>query len=216
MPEGRLVRLVYRADNRQVIEANRQTAASSDKLAETMSRNARCTTAAMRATGSALESVGRTMTNVGVGMIAAGYAGVKSAIAFSTQMERIHTQAGATQREVNKMTAAINAYVAAGKSTATTTELAQGLFFIESVGIRGPRAMKALSLSEQAAAISGANSTDVSSAFASAITASHTPVSQYQNLMAQLSATVAAGKLNFRGLTDALVVDQQGALVPIR
>ena len=68
---------------------------------------------------------------------------------FSASMERLHTQAGATQGEVTKMTKAIQSYVAAGKSASTSQELAQGLFYIESVGLRGPQAFKALQLSDR-------------------------------------------------------------------
>ena len=77
------------------------------------------------------------MTTVGVGIgIAAGVA-VKASMNFQQSMEQVRTQAGASQGEVNNMTKAIEGYVAAGKSASTPQELAQGLFFFESVGLRG-------------------------------------------------------------------------------
>src|SRR5690348_4046928 len=116
---GRLVELVFRANNRSVIRAFEEISGASDKTSRTVARNAERQRAAMRAVGRSAESVGRGMTYVGAGMAALGYAGVKTSLDFSTSMERIRTQAGASQAEVNRMSRAIDGYVASGKSAAT-------------------------------------------------------------------------------------------------
>ncbi len=204
MAEGRLVELVFRGDARSVTRAYSEIAAGSDKTAATVRRNAARQDAAMRKSATAMGAVGRSMMVAGAGIGALGYLGIKSSLQFQTAMTRIQTQAGASSKEVTRMTKAINQFVASGKSSATTTELAAGLYNIESVGMRGAKAFEALKLSEEASAISGANLTDVTRAFAGAATASHVPIAGLTSLMAMMNATVGSGMITFQDLTTGL------------
>jgi TP901 family phage tail tape measure protein len=103
--------------------------------------------------------MGKQAMAIGGVMVAAsgmlGYETVKMASAFQTQMERVHTQAGASQAEVDSLSNKVLAL--AGATGQGPEKLAEALYHVESVGYRGAAAMSVLNETAKLATISGAS-----------------------------------------------------------
>jgi TP901 family phage tail tape measure protein len=159
----------------------------------------------MKNAGAGMKKVGGQMTSaftVPFALIAG--VGVKTALDFSDAMEQITTQAGASQREVNLMSKSVMAYAESGKSTHGPNALAEGLFFIESAGFRGKRAMDAMVKSEQLATVGHADLGKTSKTVAAAMA---TQIKGTQNLtetVGIMNATVGIGSMRFEDLLSAM------------
>lgn len=126
----------------------------------------------------------------------------KWAIDFQREMEMVHTQAGASQAEVTKMSAAV---LDLAKSTQQgPDELAQALFHIESVGYRGAKAMDVLKTATKGAAVGGANLEDTASALAAVTLTNIKGTENYNHAMGVLNATIGAGNMRMGDLLEAL------------
>jgi len=155
-----------------------------------------------------MQSFGRAMTmyvTIPIGIAAA--ASTKMFIDFQKNMELIHTQAGASQAEVNAQTKNVLAYAAGGTSPLGPTALSQALFHLESLGLRGSAAMSALKVSAQAAGLGMANIEDVATALGGAVTAFYDKASgstkQYNTVMGTMNAIVGSGNMRLADLTAA-------------
>jgi len=152
--------------------------------------------------GSALSSMGKLTLGAGiVGFTAAAYEGVKGAAALQKQMEMIHTQAGATQAEVGKMTGAVE-----GMSASVGTgpqQLAEGLYHVESVGLRGAKAMNVLKIAAEGAKVGNANLVDVTNALDAAIVSGISGVQNYGQAMGAMNSIVGSGDMKMQDLADA-------------
>src|SRR5436190_21715186 len=73
--------------------------------------------------------------------VAIGVASVKAAADFEHSMTLVQTQAGASAREVHKLSDAILNFAASGKTEFGPNELATALYSVESAGIHGAKAM---------------------------------------------------------------------------
>ena len=82
--------------------------------------------------------------------------------------------------------------------------LAQGLYHLESLGIRGSKALKALALASQESAISGADLEQTTSALGAAIYVGIKGTGNLRDDMGILNATVGAGNMRMQDLVDAL------------
>src|SRR6266540_2446022 len=79
----------------------------------------------------------------------AAVASIKLATEFDSAMERVHTQAGASQAEVEKMSGAM--LDLAPKVGTGPEALAESLFHVESVGLRGAKALDTVAASAKLA-----------------------------------------------------------------
>jgi len=159
--------------------------------------------ARMQAAGKRISGVGKTLThNLTLPILGVGVAAVKMGVDFQKQMEMIHTQAGASQHEVNKLSKAV--LQLAPSTTQGPGELAKALFHVESVGFRGAKAMNVLKVASQGAQIGQANLEETASAL-SAVTITNIKGTQnYQHAMAILNATIGAGNMRMTDLLEAL------------
>ncbi len=102
--------------------------------------------------------------------VASGIAAVASialATKFDSAMERVHTQAGAAQAEVEKMGPAL---LDLAPKVATGPEaLAESLFHIESVGLRGAKALDTVAASAKLAKVGNADLEQTTNAVAAAM-----------------------------------------------
>lgn len=151
-------------------------------------------------------SLGKTMTMYVTAPIAiAAAAATKMFIDFQRHMEQIHTQAGATQAEVNKLTPQVLNYaIQSGGSPIGPNDLSQGLYHLESLGLRGSKAMDALKISSQAAGLGIANLESVSTALGGAVVTDIKGTQNYNEAMGTLNATIGAGNMRMQDLTAAL------------
>lgn len=168
--------------------------------------------AAMLGVGAKMKAVGEGMTSAGrslsVGLTlpiaALGYAVVDSSMKFQASMELIRTQAGATQTEVDNMTKSVLALAQSGETGQGPQKLADGLYHLESLGLRGAQAMDALKTSAQAADLGIADMEGVTNALGAAIVTGIKGTQNMQQAMGLLDATIGQGNMRMDDMVAAL------------
>jgi TP901 family phage tail tape measure protein len=167
---------------------------------------------AMQSVGSKLKSVGDSMTSAGrtlsaevtLPIVALGTAVIETSMKFQASMELIRTQAGATQQEVDDMTKAILALSKSGETAQGPQKLADGLYHLESLGLRGKDAMAALKIAAQGADLGLANMEGVTNALGAAIVTGIKGTQSYSQAMGILDATIGQGNMRMEELVAAL------------
>lgn len=145
-----------------------------------------------------LVGVGAVIAAVGV----ASAVSVKMASDFQSSMLLIQTQAGASSEELKNMTQAVLALApAVGQSPQA---LAQGLFFIESAGFRGAKALDILKLSAEGAAVGHDSLADVSKALTSVLNSEIGGIHNATDAMGVMDSIVGHGKMTMQDLTGAI------------
>ena len=120
--------------------------------------------------GKSMKKVGSSLTrSVSMPLALAGGAAVKMAVDFQTSLTKIQTLVGATATEVK-------AYEQGIKSISSSTavgqkELAEGLFFITSAGLKGAEALDTLDVAAKASAMGMGEMDSVANALTSIMTA---------------------------------------------
>lgn len=157
----------------------------------------------MQSFGSSMMSAGRTLSMAFTApILAAGGAAVYMASNFGAAMEQIHTQAGASQAEVQSMSAAV---LDLAKTVPVGPEaLATGLYHVESLGLRGAQALDVLKFAAEGAALSGSNLEDTASALGAVIQSGIGGVHGYADAMGQLNGIVGAGNMRMQDLVTSL------------
>lgn len=139
---------------------------------------------------------------MGAAFIAASAYSVKMASDFQSSMTLIQTQAGASAKEVDMMSKAIlNLAPAVGS---TPKQLADALFFIESAGYSGAKALDILKLSAEGAKVGEADLADTAKAVTSILNSHIKGVKDATDAMGQMNAIVGAGKMKMEDLNSAL------------
>lgn len=160
--------------------------------------------AAMGTAGSAIAGGARLLRRAAFPLAAIGGLAVKSAADFQTAMELIHTQAGASQKEVEQLRGRVLAL--AKVSPQGPTQLANALYRLEGAGIRGKNAMKALTAASQLAAVGNADVESTAKTLSQTWFSGIKGAGNFQHVVAELNATVGAGDLRLNQLVDALGV----------
>ncbi len=211
MAAGRIIEIRVIMSDESAVAKLKALGLQSDATAAQMSRGFKRTGAGIRSIGTALERTGRMMTGVGLGMAAFGYVAVKSAVTFQTAMERIHTQAGSSQRDVDALTKAVLKLGGSGQVQYGPTDLANALYHIKSVAVgtypalsKTSVAMNVLRVAAEGAAIGGTSLEDTSTALMGVMFAIRAPVSKAAQVMEMINSTVGAGNLRMSDLTLAL------------
>jgi len=159
--------------------------------------------------GSQMIGFGRTMSMVGVPVAYVGYLAVKSAAQFQQAMTLLSTQAGMAKKSIGPMSAAVEGM--AGKFGATPTALADALYPIESIGKRGPEALRALKAAALGSAVgldSLQNTADaVTTVMASKIKGAGGPV----EAMSIMDRAIGLGKMHMQDLTESF----KSGIIPI-
>lgn len=157
----------------------------------------------LKSMGTAATTVGRDLTMaLTVPIVGIGAVSLVMANRFQAAMEQIRTQAGGTQQEVDNMSAAVLAM--AGTVPQGPQVLAEALFHLESLGLRGQAALDALRISAEGAAVGGANLTDVTNALGSAVVSGIGGVQDINQAMGTLNAIVGAGNMHMQDLAAAM------------
>src|SRR6185369_2174122 len=133
------------------------------------------------------------LAGLAIGVTAVGYESVKMAANFDQAMEMIHTQAGASQAEVESMKDAVLALAPA--VGIGPEKLAEGLYHIESSGMRGAQALDVLKQSAKLAQIGMADLDDVTYAMSGVMSVGMKDVRDASDAIAFMNATVGMGDM---------------------
>lgn len=196
------------------IAYRRELAALTEQANAAATADARRQAAALRAASAAAEAqtantlaaartIGHTLTSYITTPVALlGGVATKMAIDFNQQMLLIQTQAGATAAEVRNLTGAV--LDLAKTAPQSPTELAQGLYHLESLGLRGAKAIDTLKISSIAAGQGIANLEDVATALGGVVVTGIKGAQNYQKALDALVATVGVGNTRFEDLAGAV------------
>lgn len=162
--------------------------------------------------GTSMENAGKKMTGAGTAMsigltapiVALGTAIIDTSMKFESSMELIRTQAGASQQEVDNMTKSVLALSKSGETAQGPQALADGLYHLESLGLRGSAAMDALKVSAQGADLGLADMEGVTNALGAAIVTGIKGTQNMQQAMGLLDATIGQGNMRMDDLVAAL------------
>lgn len=165
---------------------------------------------AMQGLGKDLEGIGKSMTSVGKTMttditlplVAFATYAAKGAMDFQQAMTLVQTQAGASASEVQSLSKQVMQL--ATHSQQGPTQLAEGLYHIVSLGLQGQKAMDALKVASEGAAVGQENLADVATALGGAISSGIKGTSNYTNTMGALDAIIGAGNMKMQDLVGAL------------
>lgn len=150
-------------------------------------------------------AVGKIAKVGAVGLVALGLTAVKMSNTFQTEMLKIRTEGGATAKEFNNMRAGVLNLAKTGQSFGQgPTSLAQGLYHLESMGIRGSRALLGLKLASEEAAISGASLEDTTTSLGGALFIAAKGTNGLKGTMGALNAIAGSGNMRFQELNEAL------------
>lgn len=157
----------------------------------------------MQKSGTVMAKAGRKMTRrVTLPLLALTAVSGKMAMDFSQSMTLIETQAGAPQGEIRKLRGEILALAKA--SEFSPQELAEGLFRIESQGFRGAKAMEALNVSTELAAVGQANLEQTTIALTAATKSGIEGTEDMTITAARLNAAVGQSSMRLEDLVGAL------------
>ncbi len=175
-----------------------ETSGFSSGIGKAISDMGRAETAAGK-----LASVGKAAF-LGLGVAAVGFAAesVKMAASFDQQMELVHTQAGASQAEVEALknqVLALAPAVGIGPET-----LAEGLYHVESAGFRGKEAMDILTAAAKDTAIGMGDMETTSQALIGVMAAGLPDVENAADAAAYLNTTVGIGDMRMSKLAASI------------
>lgn len=154
-------------------------------------------------TAAGMSTLGKAaLLGLAAGAAAVGYETVKMATNFNSQMELIATQAHAPQDEVDALKQKVlDLAPAVGIGP---EKLAEGLYHIESTGIRGQQAMDILTASAKDAQIGIADLDTVAFAMSGVMSVSMKDVRDAADGVAYLNTIVGTGDMKMQGLADAI------------
>ncbi len=117
--------------------------------------------------GTQMKAVGRSITtSFSVPFAAIGVAGAKMAVDFEKNMTKINTLVGVSAKEVNQMSKEVMSL--SGATAQAPADLADGLFFLTSAGLRGANAMETLEQVSKGVAIGLGEQSDLAKVAAAA------------------------------------------------
>lgn len=142
------------------------------------------------------------MVGMSAAVIGASVVSVKMATDFQSAMTLIQTQAGASSKEVENMSGAI--LDLAGKTATAPKTLADGLFYIESAGFRGAKALDILKISAEGAKVGQADLGQTANLVTTLMNSQIKGINNANDAMGLLNATVGAGKMKMQDLVGAM------------
>lgn len=141
---------------------------------------------------------------IGAAVVAAGVVvtgvSMKMAADFQQQMTYIRTDAGDTTDDINKLSKSVLDMT----SQFNSKTLAEGLYHLASLGLRGADALNALNIAQQMASVGGANLEDTASALGAALVTGIKGVQDYSSAAGTLDAIIGAGNMRMNDLVAAL------------
>lgn len=194
MADGvRVVRIILTGDSAGYVKSVELAGAASETAQTKMQK--------MQSVGRGMTALGRSMTMVGAPIVALGAYAVKSAASFQQSMQLIRTQAGASQGDVNRMSAAVQR-LSPTLGTAPGA-LADSLYHAYSATRNMSESLNIMSTAAKESQISGADLTDTTTALTAAVFSGIKGAQNFRQAMGLLNATVGAGDMHFQDLNEA-------------
>lgn len=139
---------------------------------------------------------------MGAAAVAIGVESVKAAADFQASMEKIHTQAGAAQKDVASLTRQV--LKMAPSAQQGPQALSEALFHLKSLGMDNVAAMKALRQASDLAAVGGANLEETATAIGAAWRSGIKGGKSFSQVAGTVNAVIGAGNLKMEDLINAL------------
>jgi TP901 family phage tail tape measure protein len=139
---------------------------------------------------------------IAAGAVAIGAESVKAAVQFQSSMEKIHTQAGASQGAVDSLTKSV--LQLAPSTQQGPEQLADSLYHLKSVGMDNADAMKALKTASDLAAVGGANLEDTTNALAGAWRSGIRGATDFGSAASTVNAIIGAGNMRMSDFVEAI------------
>lgn len=150
-----------------------------------------------------LRTLGRAWTTyVSLPMAIVGYESIKLATDFQASMTRVQTYAGASAEEVQRMSKAL--LETRNAIPQGPIQASEALYHLESIGIRGAKALDALKASGIAAGAGMADLTDSTTALGGALVAQIKGGQDAKTAMAGLISIAGQGNMTMQDLSDAM------------
>ncbi|MDE1904841.1 MAG: phage tail tape measure protein [Rhodospirillales bacterium] len=151
----------------------------------------------------AFQSVGqKALIGIGIGAAVAGVAAVKMASDFQSSMTSLVTGAGESEKNIGLVSSGI--LNMAGQTGTSASELAKGMYLVESAGYHGATGLTVLKAAAEGAKVGSADLSTVADAVTSGMNAYGLSSSKAAAFTNQLITTVASGKMHMQDLAGAL------------
>jgi TP901 family phage tail tape measure protein len=168
--------------------------------AQSLSGRLQETGSKLKSFGSGMTSLGHKLNAISLPLLAVGGYAVKSAIDFQTSMTMLQTQAGASAKEVKGLESTVLKLTGLEQGP---KELAEALYPIRSVGLRGADAIKALTAASKGSAISGAGVVETADALSGALRTNMKDIGSASGAMDVMNKIVGLGKMHLSDLNEA-------------
>lgn len=160
--------------------------------------------------GDSLESAGKKMSSLGgeltstftLPVVGVGAASIKMAMDFQQAMTYVRTDAGDTTDDINQLSQSV--LQLAKTSQFSPDELANGLYHLASLGLRGADALNALNTAQQMASVGGADLESTASALGAALVTGIKGVQDYSQAAGTLDAIIGSGNMRMQDLVNSL------------
>ncbi len=152
------------------------------------------------AAGRGIKGAGSSLSYLSVPLLAAGYQAIKMSDQFQSAMLMVQNQAGASGAEVRHMSAAL--LDMAPKVGVMPVALAQSLYHIESLNVRGAQALKELHSSVMLAKVGNSSLETTTNAVAGAMHTGAKDIRSAGEAAAVMSAIVGHGNMRMQDLVD--------------
>lgn len=160
--------------------------------------------------GQSVDDFGKKTSQIGASLtktltlpiVGVGAAAVKMATDFQQQMTYVRTDAGDTTDNIDKLSQSV--LTLAHNSQFGPDQLAEGLYHLASLGLRGADAMNALNTAQQMASVGGADLESTASALGAALVTGIKGVQDYSQAAGTLDAIIGAGNMRMQDLVGAL------------
>jgi TP901 family phage tail tape measure protein len=127
---------------------------------------------------------------------------VRSAIKFQSEMLLVQTQAGASAAEVKTMSGEI--LKLAGPVATAPEALANSLYHVESIGLRGAKALDVVRIAAEGAKVGHADLEQTTNALTASVASGITGVQNMTQAMGALNTIVGSGDMKMQDLNEAL------------
>ncbi|NUP47555.1 MAG: phage tail tape measure protein [Catenulispora sp.] len=192
------------AQERQAAVERAQAAASGDAAAATTTaagaQSRLGTSATSAAAGGGL--LAKSMKFAAVGVAAVGVLSVKTAGDFESMTQHLVTDAGESQKNIGMIRAGMLAL--ATTTGTTTTQMAQGMYHIESAGFHGKAALDVLKAAAEGAKVGGADLDGVGKTLTGTMNSYSAAGYSATQMMNMLITTVGQGDMKMNDLASSL------------
>jgi TP901 family phage tail tape measure protein len=153
--------------------------------------------------GGELSGLGSSMTHAfTIPILGVGVAAAKMAMDFQQSMTYVRTDAGDTTDNIDQLGKSV--LNLAKVSQFSPDVLANGLYHLASLGLRGADAMNALNTAQQMAAVGGADLESTTTALGGALVTGIKGVQDYASAAGTLDAIIGAGNMRMQDLVGAI------------